>query len=43
MLWAIRVKFDVVFSFLIKGKNQEEGSSAISVERRMNNLKNCQV
>lgn len=37
MLCAIRVKFDVLVSFFINGKNQEEGSSAISVKRRMNN------
>lgn len=37
MLCAIMVKFDVLVSFFINGKNQEEGSSAISVKRRMNN------
>lgn len=37
MLCAITVKFDVLVSFFINGKNQEEGSSAISVKRRMNN------
>lgn len=39
ILWAVRVKFGVLISFFMEGRNQVEGSNAVNVKRRMKNLK----
>lgn len=43
LLWAVKVKFDVLLSFFIKGESQEEGSKAINVVRKVKNLKGWEV